>query len=105
VVEAVAESAGQVAVTLRNGTSSEVLVDRVLALTGAVGDNSIYRQLQVHECYATAAPINLSAALLGSAAGDGQRCRTRPGVLNSDRGGGPHLDTLRSRIGVERLYA
>ncbi len=28
-----------------------------------------------------------------------------PGVLNSDRRGGPHLDTLRTRIGVERLYA
>jgi len=28
-----------------------------------------------------------------------------PGVLNSDRRGGPHLDTLRNRIGVERLYA
>ncbi len=70
VVEAVAESGGQVAVTLRNGSTSEVVVDRVLSLTGAVGDNSIYRQLQVHECYATAAPINLSAALLGAAGGD-----------------------------------
>jgi len=70
VVEAMAENGGKVAVTLRNGSTSEVLVDRVLSLTGAVGDNSIYRQLQVHECYATAAPINLSAALLGSAAGD-----------------------------------
>jgi len=28
-----------------------------------------------------------------------------PGVLNSDRRGGSHLDTLRARIGVERLYA
>jgi len=70
VVEAVADRGGQVAVTLRNGSTSEVVVDKVLSLTGAVGDNSIYRQLQVHECYATAAPINLSAALLGAAAGD-----------------------------------
>ncbi len=70
VVEALAERGGQVAVILRNGSTSEVVVDTVLALTGAVGDNSLYRQLQVHECYATAAPINLSAALLGAAAGD-----------------------------------
>jgi len=70
VVEALAERDGRVAVTLRNGSTTEVVVDKVLSLTGAVGDNSIYRQLQVHECYATAAPINLSAALLGAAGGD-----------------------------------
>ena len=70
VVEALAERDGRVAVTLRNGSTSEVVVDRVLSLTGAVGDASIYRQLQVHECYATAAPITLSAALLGVAGGD-----------------------------------
>lgn len=50
--------------------TDEIVVDRVLALTGYVGDASIYRQLQVHECYATAAPMQLSAALLGHAAGD-----------------------------------
>lgn len=70
VVEALAERGGRVAATLRNGATSEVVVDRVLSLTGAVGDASLYRQLQVHECYATAAPINLSAALLGAAGGD-----------------------------------
>jgi hypothetical protein len=43
-----------------------VSVDRVVALTGAVGDHGLYRQLQVHECYATCGPINLSAALLGA---------------------------------------
>jgi cation diffusion facilitator CzcD-associated flavoprotein CzcO len=47
-----------------------VVVDRVLSLTGAVGDHQLYRQLQVHECYATCGPIKLSAALLGAAAGD-----------------------------------
>ncbi|PZS14962.1 MAG: hypothetical protein DLM60_18245, partial [Pseudonocardiales bacterium] len=47
-----------------------VIVDRIIGLTGFLGDTSLYRQLQVHECYATAAPMNLSAALL-SAAGDG----------------------------------
>jgi hypothetical protein len=48
----------------------QVTVDRVLSLTGAVGDHQLYRQLQVHECYATCGPIKLSAALLGAAAGD-----------------------------------
>jgi hypothetical protein len=61
---------GRISVTLRNGSASEVTVDRVLALNGGVGDYSIYRQLQVHECYATSAPMKLSAALLGTGAGD-----------------------------------
>jgi hypothetical protein len=70
VTEALAPRDGQIAVTLRNGLPEEVTVDRVLALNGGVGDYSIYRQLQVHECYATSAPMKLSAALLGAAAGD-----------------------------------
>ncbi len=61
-----------VVVTLRSiaGDVEEIVIDRIIALTGFLGDTSLYRQLQVHECYATAAPMNLSAALLG-AAGDG----------------------------------
>lgn len=55
----------------------EITADHVLALTGYVGDASMYRQLQVHECYATGAPMNLSAALLGSAGGD---CLAQPAV-------------------------
>jgi glycine/D-amino acid oxidase-like deaminating enzyme len=71
VTEALAATGdGRIAVTLRNGAAEEVTVDRVLALNGGVGDFSIYRQLQVHECYATGAPMKLSAALLGSAGGD-----------------------------------
>jgi len=48
-----------------------VTVDRVLALTGSVGDDRIYRQLQVHECWATGAPMKLSAALMGADQGSG----------------------------------
>ncbi|MGH3767829.1 MAG: hypothetical protein ACRDTX_22230 [Pseudonocardiaceae bacterium] len=61
-----------VVVALRSSTGDveEIVVDRIIALTGFLGDTALYRQLQVHECYATAAPMNLSAALLG-AAGDG----------------------------------
>jgi hypothetical protein len=67
-----------VGVTLAGAAAGEVEVDRVLALTGYVGDPSLYRQLQVHECYATGAPMNLAAALL-AAAGDGPAdCLAQP---------------------------
>ncbi|HWM90479.1 MAG TPA: FAD-dependent oxidoreductase [Thermoanaerobaculia bacterium] len=71
VVEELSRPNGKIEVTLRNGSgSARVAVDRVLSLTGFVGDHELYRQLQVHECYATCGPIKLSAALLGAAAGD-----------------------------------
>lgn len=60
----------RLAVTLRNGAPEAVEVDRILALNGGVGDASLYRQLQVHECYATAGPMKLAAALLGAGGGD-----------------------------------
>jgi hypothetical protein len=71
VVEALARDNGQVRVRLRrdDGGPRELVVDRVLALTGGVGDHRLYRQLQVHECYATAAPMKLAAAILGAAGG------------------------------------
>ena len=61
---------GRVAVTLRNGDAEEVLVDRVLALNGGAPDASIYRQLQVHECYASLGPMSLAASLLAHSGGD-----------------------------------
>ena len=70
VTEALAERDGRVAVTLRNGGVEEVVVDRILALNGGVGDASIYRQLQVHECYATGGPMRLAAALLAEGGAD-----------------------------------
>ena len=36
----------------------------------AVDDHLLYRQLQVHECYATSGPMKLAAALLGSTSQD-----------------------------------
>jgi len=70
VTEKLGDRAGRIAVTLRNGATDEVVVDHVLALNGGVGDASIYRQLQVHECYATLGPIKLAATLLASAGAD-----------------------------------
>lgn len=70
-IESLSRPNGRIAVTLRNGGGSErVEVDRVLSLTGFVGDHQLYRQLQVHECYATCGPIKLAAALLGSGSSD-----------------------------------
>jgi hypothetical protein len=70
-VEEIAKPNGRFEVVLRNGAGSEtVAVDRILSLTGAVGDHGLYRQLQVHECYATCGPIKLSAALLGAGNSD-----------------------------------
>ncbi|MDH3253413.1 MAG: hypothetical protein OEM62_00325, partial [Acidobacteriota bacterium] len=72
VVDSLARRSGKIEVTLRHqdGTLTRIAVDWVLSLTGSVGDHSIYRQLQVHECYATAGPMKLSAALLGSTTED-----------------------------------
>ena len=60
-------------VTLRNadGTPSVVEADTLLALTGRTGDDRLYRQLQVHECYATSGPMKLAAALLGASGASG----------------------------------
>jgi len=70
-VDRLAAADGKVKVTLRKtvGEPQEVIVDRVLSLTGAVGDHRLYRQLQVHECYATCGPMKLSAALFAAAGG------------------------------------
>ena len=72
VVEALAPLNGGYQVTLRtrSGERLQRVVDRILSLTGSVGDHSIYRQLQVHECYATSGPMKLAAALLGSDSDD-----------------------------------
>ncbi len=87
-VDRLGEQDGKVKVTLRKvvGEPQEVLVDRVLSLTGAVGDHRLYRQLQVHECYATCGPMQLSAALF-AAGGLGGDC-----MKQSSHG----VDTLKS---------
>jgi len=41
-------------------------VDQILVATGLGPDNSIYRELQVHECYASRGPMKLAAAISGS---------------------------------------
>ncbi len=56
----------RIVVSLRTKTGEEqVEVDQVLASVGFRPDNRVYRQLQVHECYATGGPMKLAGALLG----------------------------------------
>ncbi len=71
-VEALKQSGSQVAAMLRtaDGSFEDIVVDRIIALTGSVGDPTLYRQLQVHECWATSGPMKLAAALLGSSSAD-----------------------------------
>jgi hypothetical protein len=59
----------QIMVKLGGTAECEIRADRVLSLTGYTPDASLYRQLQVHECYATGAPMSLAAQLL-NAGGD-----------------------------------
>ena len=75
-VEAVVERDRGFEVTLRSRDRLRTAaVDRILAHVGFSPDNSIYRELQVHECYATFGPINLAAGLLARGAGD---CLAQP---------------------------
>ncbi len=72
-VERVTRQAGSFAVELRaieTDRRETVTVDRILAYVGYHPDNRIYRELQMHECYASMGPMKLSAALLGSSSAD-----------------------------------
>src|SRR3989442_1745674 len=41
-------------------------VDRIIGNVGYTPDTNLYRELQVHECYASLGPMKLAAALAGS---------------------------------------
>jgi Pyridine nucleotide-disulphide oxidoreductase len=58
-------------VALMSGDQGRVEeVDHVIVNTGFGPDNSIYRELQVHESYASRGPMKLAAALFGTAGAD-----------------------------------
>ena len=63
---------------LQSGQARIEEVDEVVVNTGFGPDNSIYRELQIHECYGSRGPMNLSAALLGANAGGD--CLAAPAV-------------------------
>lgn len=48
----------------------ELTVDRIIANVGYRPDRRLYEELQVHECYASSAPMKLAAALLGDTSAD-----------------------------------
>ena len=63
-------------VTARVGGKPKTFTaDRVIANVGFTPDTVLYRELQVHECYATLGPMNLAAALQKHGGGD---CLTVP---------------------------
>ncbi len=58
-------------VTARVGGATRTWeVERVIANVGYEPDNRLYRELQIHECYASLGPMALAAALLKHAGGD-----------------------------------
>ncbi len=72
-VEAIAyhENSDKFEVALKqNGKVESIRVDRIIANVGYGPDNSIYRELQIHECYASRGPMKLAAKLLGASSAD-----------------------------------
>jgi thioredoxin reductase len=73
IVDAI-ESLGQgrgFRVSTRSGAAKRTAeYDAIIANVGYTPDTNLYRELQVHECYATLGPIKLAAALLGQNTGD-----------------------------------
>lgn len=67
-VLSVAKPDGQFSLQLldANDKTHEVRADALIANVGYRPDETVYRQLHVHECYATLGPIDLAASLLGS---------------------------------------
>lgn len=77
-------ASGKIVVRLESRKSSRrEAFDRVVANVGYEPDDSLYRQLQIHECYASRGPMNLSAALL-AAQGDGPADCLAVGGLDSE---------------------
>jgi thioredoxin reductase len=59
----------------RAGKAMSWEADRIVANVGFSPDADLYRELQLHECYASLGPMKLAAALLAHAGGD---CLTVP---------------------------
>lgn len=58
-------------VMLRTGNQKKPLeVEKIIANVGYTPDRTIYRELQIHECYASFGPMKLAAALMGQKSND-----------------------------------
>ena len=75
-VDGITAAGAELRVRLRHqdGSVAEESFDELLALTGYGPDRDLYRELQIHECYASFGPMRLAATLLG-ASGD---CLAQP---------------------------
>lgn len=71
-VKAVRRSSNIIEATVAdsNGAIATIKCDRIIANVGYKPDTSIYRELQVHECYATLGPIRLAASLMDQGGAD-----------------------------------
>src|SRR5205814_1259137 len=58
-------------ITTRTGNKQRTWdADRLVGNVGFTPDTDLYRELQVHECYASLGPMNLAAALSKVASAD-----------------------------------
>ncbi len=73
----------EVALVDSRGAEQRIEVDRVLALVGYRPDVSLFRELQVHLCYASEGPMALASAILAA------QSRT-PGAVQGCLGQVPH---------------
>jgi hypothetical protein len=90
VLESINYGGGQLAVTMNSGgTDLALQVDECVALVGYSPDASLFEQLQIHQCYATAGPMKLAAALLGESSND---CLSAGATLGVDTLKNPEPD-------------
>ncbi len=61
-------------VELAGQQSGKFVFDRIIANVGYHPDNTIYSELQVHECYASGGPMKLAAQILAQAGGGTADC-------------------------------
>ena len=54
----------------KNGETYKLIVDQIISNVGYKPDNSIYNELQVHECYASQGIMKLASILLSSTSAD-----------------------------------
>lgn len=68
----------KVQVEAEDGTLTELACDHILASVGFHPDREIYRELQVHECYASEGPMRLAAKLLRAEQAGANDCLSLP---------------------------
>jgi len=69
-IESVQPDGEQLIVSFAGRSAGQETFDQVVANVGYRPDRSIYRELQVHECYASEGPMKLAAQLLGQTSVD-----------------------------------